>query len=260
MAAALLALMAPSAAHAITNGGRRPATPTSARSSSRWSPRAASRTCCSSARGRWSRARGAHREPLHGPRRVRSRLGHRVVHARARISDGNGLGARRRPHAPQRDAGAAPGYTGKANYRYDVGAFVLDAPVSGVPPPSWPRLGYLDQKSLRGTVVHHRGLRHRARRQDEVDPVLPAADAADAGDPAAGQRPPRLRPVLDEPRPRPRRHVLRRLRWPALQPAGEVVAVTTTGDIPCKASDQSSRIDTTTPRSSSADASPGTEP
>ena len=137
-----------------------------------------------------------------------------------------------------------PGYTGRANYRYDVGAFVLDAPVSGVPYAELAEVGYLDQKSLRGSSFTTVG--YGIERYDKTKSTQAFL-------------PPTQRMVATQPLVTVHRdYALFSMNLargfggtcygdsggPHLNAAGEVVAVTTTGDIPCKSSDQSSRTDT----------------
>ena len=138
-----------------------------------------------------------------------------------------------------------PGYTGNANYRYDVGAFVLDAPVSGVPFAELAKVGYLDQKNLRGSSFTTVGYGiERYDKTTSTQAFLPPTQRMLATQPLVNVH---------------RDYVLFSMNLargfggtcygdsggPHLNTAGEVVAVTTTVDIPCKASDQSSRTDTT---------------
>lgn len=136
-----------------------------------------------------------------------------------------------------------PDYTGRANYRNDVGAFVLDAPVSG-PFAELAPVGYLTQKSLRGTPFTTVGY------GIERDGNRTSTQAF---------RPPKERMLATQPLVNVHRdYVLFSMNLargfggtcygdsggPHFSTAGKVVAVTTTGDIPCKSSDQATRTDT----------------
>ena len=138
-----------------------------------------------------------------------------------------------------------PGYTGRSNYRYDVGAFVLDAPVTGVPYAELADVGHLDQRSLRGTTFTTVG--YGIERYDKTRSTQ-------------AFRPPTQRMLSTQPLVNVHRDfVLFSMSLargfggtcygdsggPHFNRGGEVVAVTTTGDIPCKSSDQASRTDTT---------------
>lgn len=145
------------------------------------------------------------------------------------------LGGTPRPH---------PGYTGRANYRYDVGAFVLDAPVGGVPFAELADVGYLNEKSLRGTMFTAVG--YGIERYDKTTSTQAFL-------------PPKERMTTEQPLVTVHRdYVLFSMNLarglggtcygdsggPKFSSDGQVVAVVTTGDVPCKATDQASRTDT----------------
>ena len=137
-----------------------------------------------------------------------------------------------------------PAYTGRANYRFDVGAFVLDEAVKSVPYAELADVGHLDDKSLRGTPFTAVGYGiERYDKERSTQAFLP----------------PKERMVTSQPLVNVHRdYVLFSMNLarglggtcygdsggPKLNAAGEVVAVVTTGDIPCKATDQATRTDT----------------
>ena len=188
-------------------------------------------------------AGGAHRQPLHGDRATTHPTGARSASPSSSvISDGDELEAPRRPRAcstgspaphpalhregalPLRRRRVRPRRTGERRAVRRAGRRRLPRP-----------------EVAARIVVHHRGLRHRALRQDEGRPRPSCRRRSGCWRPCSrwSTVTPRLRLLLDEPRPRP--SAAPATATPAARtstPPGEVVAVTTTGDIPCKASDQ----------------------
>ncbi|MBL0746889.1 trypsin-like serine protease [Nocardioides baculatus] len=137
-----------------------------------------------------------------------------------------------------------PGYTGRAKYRFDVGAFVLDDAVTGVPYAELADVGYLDDKSLRGTPFTAVGYGiERYAKQTSTQAFLPPKERMMTTQPLVNVH---------------RDYVLFSMNLarglggtcygdsggPKLNASGEVVAVVTTGDIPCKSTDQATRTDT----------------
>ena len=139
---------------------------------------------------------------------------------------------------------ADPRYTGLANYRYDVGAFVLDVGVD-VQPATLAGPGTLDDRSLRGTTFTTVGYGIERYAKTKSTQAF---------------QPPEERMVAEQPLVNVHRgYVLFSMNLargfsgtcygdsggPHFDAAGEIVAITTTGDIPCKSTDQASRTDTT---------------
>lgn len=137
-----------------------------------------------------------------------------------------------------------PQYAESNNYAFDVGAFVLDQEVTGVTPAELAPIGFLDDKSLRGTpfVTVGYGIVRESKRKS-TQSFLPPARRMKATQP--------LLSVTGE-----FAHFSMSLArdhggtcygdsgGPHFNTDGEIVATTTTGDIPCKASDRSYRTDT----------------
>ncbi|PKH37878.1 V8-like Glu-specific endopeptidase [Nocardioides alpinus] len=136
-----------------------------------------------------------------------------------------------------------PRYTGTSHYAYDVGAFVLDAPVA-VTPAVLAEVGHLDERSLRGSTFTTVG--YGIRRDDKkksTQAFLPPWQRMVATQPLVNVTPGYATFSMNL----ARGHggtCYGDSGGPHFNAAGEVVAVTTTGDIPCKASDQATRADT----------------
>ncbi len=136
-----------------------------------------------------------------------------------------------------------PRYAGAPHYGYDVGAFVLDEPVSG-PFARLAGVGFLDRKSLRGTLFEVVGYGiERYDKAGSTQAFLPPTQRMLAVQPLTAVNKQYAYFSMSI----ARGHggtCYGDSGGPHLNAAGEVVAVTTTGDIPCKASDQATRADT----------------
>ena len=137
-----------------------------------------------------------------------------------------------------------PSYTGKANYRYDVGAFVLEEAVTGVPFAELADVGYLDARSLRDTTFTAVGYGiERYDKQKSTQAFLPPKERMAVSQPLVNVHGGYALFSMN---------LARGLGGtcygdsggPKFNAAGEIVAVVTTGDIPCKATDQATRTDT----------------
>ena len=137
-----------------------------------------------------------------------------------------------------------PRYTGKAHYAHDVGAFVLDAPVTGVPLARLAAPGFLDSRSLRGTTFTAVGYGiRRDDKQRSTSAFLPPDQRRVTTQPLTNVTPLYVTFSMNL----ARGHggtCYGDSGGPHFNQAGEVVAVTTTGDIPCKSTDQATRADT----------------
>ena len=136
-----------------------------------------------------------------------------------------------------------PLYASHHNYRYDVGAFVLDEPVVGVTPAMVAPVGTLDDRSLRGvrfTAVGYGIVRDTNKQSTQS--FLPPQRRMKATQSIASVTRDFVTFTMnlatgnggtcygDSGGP----HYL----------GEEIVAITTTGDIPCKATDKDFRVDT----------------
>ena len=137
-------------------------------------------------------------------------------------------------------------YAESNNYRYDVGAFVLDTPidVTEVAPAELAPIGYLDDKSLRGSefVTVGYGI-VRETKTKSTQSFLPPRRRMKASQPLVSV----TRDFAHFSMSLARDHggtCYGDSGGPHFNSAGEIVATTTTGDIPCKASDRSYRTDT----------------
>lgn len=139
-----------------------------------------------------------------------------------------------------------PQYAAGHNYQYDVGVFVLDIAVTGVAPATLARVGDLNDRAMRGarfTAVGYGIVRETNKKSSQ------------------SFRPPQRRMKASQ-------TLLTTNRdfaffsmnlatgnggtcygdsgGPHFAANGDIVSITTTGDIPCKASDKSFRVDTWT--------------
>ncbi|MCY7402973.1 MAG: S1 family peptidase [Nocardioides sp.] len=133
-----------------------------------------------------------------------------------------------------------PDYTGKAHYAYDVGAFVLKDALAAAP---YPQFGTLD-RSLRGTTFTTVGYGiERYDKQKSTGAFMPPKERMVATQPLTNVTPQYATFSMNL----ARGHggtCYGDSGGPHFNAAGEIVAVTTTGDIPCKATDQATRTDT----------------
>lgn len=142
-----------------------------------------------------------------------------------------------------------PAYADSSHYRYDVGAFVLDREVKGVPPAVLAAPGTLDPKSMRSEAYQAVGygiVRETRRRSTQA--FLPPARRMVADQPLTTVNRDFATFSMNQARGHGGTcygdsggpHFL-------MDDSGDpvsIVAVTTTGDIPCKATDQAYRVDT----------------
>ena len=137
-----------------------------------------------------------------------------------------------------------PSYAAASNYRYDSGAFVLDEPATGIAPAELAPVGALEQKAAKSTTYVAVGYGIvRETRKKSTQSFLP----------------PQRRMMAEQ----PLNNITRDFAYfsmnqakgdggtcygdsggPHFAPDGRIVAVTTTGDIPCKATDKAYRVDT----------------
>lgn len=142
-----------------------------------------------------------------------------------------------------------PLFASSHNYRYDVGAFVLDQPVTDVTPATLAPVGTLDSRTLTGTTFETVGYGVVRETRKKSSQSFQAPDRRRKAD----------QPLLTVNRDfaffsmnQARGHggtCYGDSGGPHFTRSGTIAAVTTTGDIPCKASDKAYRVDTTIARS-----------